>query len=220
MRDDGSNGSQKSISSALAARIDDSPSPGVVAAHSPLLLLSLNEIVLLPSCCPHPSALRCHQPRNSARDIDSASSNGRPTPDEFAGRRVTVGAHVTIVILDHPICELAAFSRLQNLSLGQYSSSTPSQVRRPLSVDDFISLFPGGRDTTPFKDFGINVKQIIDYLIQLESPKLKLSVRYPQQCCAFSRFSSSFITITTTPLTTAPSPPPCGCYNLVFGIID
>jgi hypothetical protein len=33
MRDDGSNDSQKSISSALAARIDDSPSTGVVAAR-------------------------------------------------------------------------------------------------------------------------------------------------------------------------------------------
>jgi hypothetical protein len=75
------------------------------------------------------------------------------------------------------------------------------------------------RTRTMLSDCGINVRQIIDYLIQLESPKLKLSVRYPQQCCAFSRFSPSFITITTTPLTTAPSPPPCGYYNLVFGIV-
>jgi hypothetical protein len=97
-----------------------------LSTHSPLFLLSLNAIIFLPSCnlllelalnLLLSGAINPGKAVDSARDIDGASTNAHPEPDEVTCHRAPVGALVTIVGLNHPICELAAFSHLQNLNL-------------------------------------------------------------------------------------------------------
>jgi hypothetical protein len=128
-----------------------------LSTHSPLFLLSLNAIIFLPSCdllLELALNLLLSDPINpgkavdSARDIDGVSSNARPTPDEVACRRAPVGGLVTIV-LDHPICELAAFSRLQNLDL---CLEVLAALPEPMLVDFAADPFHPAK--TPILDQG------------------------------------------------------------------
>jgi len=89
------------------------------------LLLSLNAILFFPSCdlllelalaLPLSGAINPGKAVDSVGDIDDASSNAHPAPDEVAGRGA-LGGFITIIILNCAIRELAAIIGLQNLNL-------------------------------------------------------------------------------------------------------
>ena len=105
------------------------------STHSSLFLLLLNAIVFLPSCDLLPElapnillsgAINPGKAVDRARDIDGASSNPHPAPDEVAGRRTPVGAPVTIVVLNHPTLNAIMPSRNQN-----FSTSSNWAVEKP-----------------------------------------------------------------------------------------
>ena len=92
--------------------------------------------------CPRPfsSAIHPGQAIDSARNIDCASKNTHPAFDLITGRQALLHVFFAVIVLDHPVLELATFSGLQNLRVElrlAFLAALPEPMLIHLAVDPF-----------------------------------------------------------------------------------